>query len=173
MSVLWLAEAFTITHTPGDTANHRHFTPSYLICMWISVRQDMLANQNLYTTRKLCPIVGELASSPMEGNKVYDCEWWSKCPFWKHNYINEGGTWKSEAQNTFTHIGSNNENYKYVFYPQTILQWNKLSSSTICAETFMDRLKAIPLPEPFLHQCLYSILILYVTRRFCCELFPL
>ncbi len=31
---------------PGDTANHGHFTP-YLIFMWISVRQDMSANQNL------------------------------------------------------------------------------------------------------------------------------
>ncbi len=49
--VLWLAEAFTANHTPGDTANHRHFTPSYLICrpyMCFSARQDMLANQNLH-----------------------------------------------------------------------------------------------------------------------------
>ncbi len=35
--------------------------------MWISVRKDMLANQNLHG--KLCPIIGELASSPMEGNE--------------------------------------------------------------------------------------------------------
>ncbi len=42
--VLWLAKSFTATHTPGDTTNHGHFTSCYLICMWILVRQDMLAN---------------------------------------------------------------------------------------------------------------------------------
>ncbi len=68
VSLLWLAEAFTTTHTPSDKANHAHFIPSYLICMWISVRQDMLASQNLRVyTCKLCPIVAELAISPMEG----------------------------------------------------------------------------------------------------------
>ncbi len=70
--VLWLAEAFTAIHTPDDTANHGYFTPSYLICrpsMCFSARQDMLANQFcMYTTCKLCTIVGELPSSPMEGN---------------------------------------------------------------------------------------------------------
>ncbi len=45
---LWLSQAITTTHTPGDTANHRDFTPSYLICMCISARQNMLANQNLH-----------------------------------------------------------------------------------------------------------------------------
>ncbi len=45
--VLELAEAFTATHTPGDTANQGHFTSSYLICMCISARQNMLAYQNL------------------------------------------------------------------------------------------------------------------------------
>ncbi len=30
----------------------------------------MLANQNLCVYNKLCPIVGELTSSPMEGNKT-------------------------------------------------------------------------------------------------------
>ncbi len=64
--VLRLAEALTATHRLGDTANHGHFTPSYHICMCFSTRQDMLANQNLgkicmYTSRKLCPIVGELS----------------------------------------------------------------------------------------------------------------
>ncbi len=56
MYILWLAEAFTTTHTPCDSTNHGHFTPSYLIYMWISVRQDIL-----------CSIVGELASSPVAG----------------------------------------------------------------------------------------------------------
>ncbi len=70
VSALWLAEAFTATHTPGDTGNHKLFTP-YLICMCISERQNMLANQIcMYTTRKSCPIVGELASSLMEGTSI-------------------------------------------------------------------------------------------------------
>ncbi len=46
------------------------FTPSYLICIhvYISARQNLLANQ-IYVlySHKPCPIVGELASSPMEG----------------------------------------------------------------------------------------------------------
>ncbi len=49
---LWLAEASTATHTPGDTANHRLFT-LYFICMCISARQNMMiVNQIwvLYTT---------------------------------------------------------------------------------------------------------------------------
>ncbi len=47
--------------TPGDTANHGHFTP-YLICMCISASQNILANQNLqvYNTN--------YAHSPMESS---------------------------------------------------------------------------------------------------------
>ncbi len=49
-------------------SNHKLFTPSYFICMCISARQNMLANQiYVYATRKSCPIVGELACSPIEG----------------------------------------------------------------------------------------------------------
>ncbi len=77
-SALWLAKASTATHIPGDTANHRLYRPSYLICMCISARQNLLANQIcvLYT-RKPCPVVGELASLAMEGT-VYSVgdSWW-------------------------------------------------------------------------------------------------
>ncbi len=61
MCALWLAKTFTATDTPGDTANHWLFTPSYLICV-SQQRQNMLANQIwvLYT-HKSCPIVRELA----------------------------------------------------------------------------------------------------------------
>ncbi len=44
--VFWPTEVFTATHTPGDTANHGHFSP-YLICMCILAKQNTLANQNL------------------------------------------------------------------------------------------------------------------------------
>ncbi len=68
MCALWLAETFTATHTPGDTANHSLFISSYLICMCISARQNRLANQIcMYTTCKSCPIVGELASYMIHG----------------------------------------------------------------------------------------------------------
>ncbi len=59
LCVLWLAEEFTDAHTLGETSTHRHFTPSYLICMCLSESQNMLANHT-----KSCSIVGELASSP-------------------------------------------------------------------------------------------------------------
>ncbi len=75
---LWLTEAITTTtHTPGDTANHWLFTPSYLVCMCISARQNMSSNQIcMYTTYKSCPIVGEPASSLMEGNDDQDHRRW-------------------------------------------------------------------------------------------------
>ncbi len=63
MCVLWLVEGFTVTHTSRDTTNHRLFTPSNLICMYISERQNMLVNQNLQVYNiicKLCQIVEEL-----------------------------------------------------------------------------------------------------------------
>ncbi len=82
MCALWLAEAFTATHTPGDTANHGRFTPSYLICMCFSARQNMLANQIcVLCTCKSCPIVGELASSQMEGIPTHQQYLFSKSPY--------------------------------------------------------------------------------------------
>ncbi len=66
------------------------FTPSYLICVIISTMQNMLANQIcvLYTC-KSCPIVGELASSPMEGTIMskpfkFNSSWIPcRCWIWK------------------------------------------------------------------------------------------
>ncbi len=66
-------ETFTATHTTGDTANHRLFTPSYLNYICITARQNMLANEIcMYITCKSWPIFGELASSLMEGS---DFQW--------------------------------------------------------------------------------------------------
>ncbi len=60
-----------MAHEPGETANHGHFTPSYLSCMCLSESQNMLANHNLRVYyMQIMLIVGELASSPMEGSTV-------------------------------------------------------------------------------------------------------
>ncbi len=65
----WLKHSQPPTHQVIQPI--RLFTPSYLICMCISARQNILANQIcvLYT-HKSCPIVGEIASSPMEGSRT-------------------------------------------------------------------------------------------------------
>ncbi len=53
-------------HTMWYNQSH-NFHPSRLICMYISARQNMLANQIcVFITHKSCSIVGELASSSME-----------------------------------------------------------------------------------------------------------
>ncbi len=54
---------------------------------------------------------------------------------------------KRRAYNTFMHIGSNIDNSKYSFSPQSIPEWNKLSNTIINApgvETFKNRLKDMP-----------------------------
>ncbi len=59
--VLWLIEAFTTTHTSGETANQGHLTPSYLIlCVSQNARICQTIKICMYTTRKSCPIVGKL-----------------------------------------------------------------------------------------------------------------
>ncbi len=46
--VLWLAEAFTATHTLGNTANHRLFTPSYLICIHVYLGKAEYISQSKF-----------------------------------------------------------------------------------------------------------------------------
>ncbi len=65
---LWLAKAFTATHTPGDTANHRRLHTLSHLSVYLSKAEYVSQSNLIYTTCKTCPIVGELASSQMEAN---------------------------------------------------------------------------------------------------------
>ncbi len=66
--VLWMAKTFTATHTPGETANHGHFTLLILsVCVSQKARICYPIKICMYITCKSCPTVGELASSPIEG----------------------------------------------------------------------------------------------------------
>ncbi len=89
-SLFWVVMfVVAATNTPGDTAKHMTLhTPSYLISVCISERQNMLANLTcVLQTCKSCPIIEELGIFIMEGIWRYGAMQFRKTPFRYKVYI--------------------------------------------------------------------------------------